>query len=169
MDWVKDLWATAAVTIHDYVTKETWNKKYEESKHEMENRKIDLKTDPLAYLEVLVDILQEWDRYTVSGESAFSEKELLQSYETYLTVGNEVSSYIPGILEITDKEQQGISAISDTRLWVTYPKQNLKRVGMIDYKKNIEKTLTTILKDWNDYVVIEEKDNHDITRSPDSL
>jgi len=57
-------------------------------------------------LEVLVDVLQEGDRYTVLGESAFSEKELLQSYETHLTVGNEVSSYISDSLEITDKEQQ---------------------------------------------------------------
>ena len=163
MEWFKDLWATAAVAIHDYVTKETWNKKYDENKEDdkKEKRKIDLKTDPLAYLEVLVDILQEWDRYTVSGESAFSENALLQSYETYLTVENDVSCYLSGSLKITDKEQHldvmGISAISDTKLRVTYPKRNIKRVGMKNYKKDIDEALNRILKDWDHYVLIEEK------------
>ncbi len=160
MDWVKDLWATAAVTIHDYVTKDTWNSKYDDDVPEKEKRKIDLQTDPLAYLEVLVDVLQEWDRYTVLGESAFSENVLLQSYETRLTVGNEVSSYISGSLEITDKEQHldliGIRAISDTKLRVFYPKHNPKRVGMKNYKKVLNKSLNKILKDWDHYVLIKD-------------
>ena len=31
IDWVKDLWATSAVAIHDYITKESWNKKFDKS------------------------------------------------------------------------------------------------------------------------------------------
>jgi hypothetical protein len=155
-DWVKDLWATAAVTIHDYVTKEEWNKKYDDS--EKEQRKIDLQTDPLAYLEVLVDDLQEWDRYTVLGESAFSDKGLLQSYETHLTVDNEVSTYISASLVINDNEENmdliGISAMGDTKIVITYPKYNDKQVGMKDYKTDINKTLDRILKNWRHYVLI---------------
>ncbi len=95
-DWIKDLWATASVAIHDYVSMETWNP---DGKDDL---KIDLKTDPLAYLQILVDNLQEWDRYTVLGESAFSGKEPLQSYETKLVV-------------IKNKKP---------KLWLAYPKRN---------------------------------------------
>ncbi len=153
MDWVKDLWATASVAIHDYVTKEEWNTDVSVTEKEM--LKIDLQTDPLAYLEILVDVLQEWDRYSVLGESAFSESTLLQSYETHL----EVISYISGSLDITEKEEYldviGISSISNSKLMFTYPKH--KRVGMRKYKEELEKNLTRILKDWKHYVVINEK------------
>ena len=64
-------------------------------------------------------------------------------------------------LEINDKEAHldamGISAISNTKLRVTYPKHNLKRIGMKNYKKNIAENLIRILKDWDHYVLIEEK------------
>ena len=50
--------------------------------------KIGLDDDPLAFLGVLVDGLQEWDRYKVArrGEAAFSGKELLQSIEVGIWV-----------------------------------------------------------------------------------
>jgi len=127
LDWIKDLWATASVAIHDYVTQDTWNNEGNE------NLKIDLRTDPLAYLEILVDVLQEWDRYTVLGESAFSEVELLQSYETHL------------LLVDVPKGR--------TKLRLTYPKRKTSK----NYKEKIEADLRRILKPWGNYVDIREK------------
>lgn len=122
-----------------------------------------MQTDPLAYLEILVDVLQEWDRYTVQGESAFSEKVLLQSYETQLNVVNEVSSYFASSMNIIDNEEHldviGINSISDIKLLLTYPYPKKKQEGMKDYKKELKKNLNRMLKDWNLYVVIEENDN----------
>lgn len=162
MDWVKDLWATSAVAIHDYVTKESWNKKFDKSP-EKKNYMIKLKTDPLAYLEVLVDVLQEWDRYTVFGDSAFSENALLQSYETQLAVGNEINSYISGVLDISENEEIidliGISAISDAKIIVTYPKYDPKWVGTKNHCEIIKGTLDRILIDWRNYICIEENSN----------
>jgi hypothetical protein len=156
MDWVKDLWATAAVAIHDYVTKEAWNRD-----DKKEKLKIDLQTDPLAYLEILVDVLQEWDRYTVLGESAFSENEPLQSYETQLNIENEVSSYISASLDVSNTEAHldmiGISAITDSKLLLTYPKRDPKQDGK-KFKAEVEKNLDRILTGWKEYVVIDEID-----------
>ncbi|MDD5035277.1 MAG: hypothetical protein PHE55_11035, partial [Methylococcaceae bacterium] len=121
-NWIKDLWATASVGIHDYVTKKEWDK------HKIT---IDLKEDPLAYLEILVDILQEWDRYTVLGESAFSGTELLQSYE----------------IQLEPKKD-----FRDSKLVITYPGTRINK-----YEKNITESLDRILKNWRDYLVIQER------------
>jgi hypothetical protein len=131
MDWIKDLWATASVAIHDYVTiKDAWNRDGNKK------LKIDLHKDPLAYLEILVDVLQEWDRYTVLGESAFSEAELLQSYKTRLS-----------LMDVYNKP----------KLRLTYPKFNPKRKNSKNYKKELEDNLKRVLKGWNNYVdIIEE-------------
>ncbi|MBF6650220.1 hypothetical protein [Methylobacter sp. BlB1] len=86
-DWIKDLWASSSVAIHDYVTKETWNVK------KNAELKIQIEEDPLAYLQILVDLMQEWDRYTVLGESAFVGAELLQSYEALLEFDEKTSKF----------------------------------------------------------------------------
>jgi hypothetical protein len=162
IDWVKDLWATSAVAIHDYITKESWNKKFDKSPEKI-NYMIELKTDPLAYLEVLVDVLQEWDRYTVFGDSAFSENALLQSYETQLTVGNEINSYISATLDVSEKEEashlMSITSISDAKIILTYPNYDPKRVGTKNHCEIIKGTLDRILIDWRNYICIEENSN----------
>lgn len=80
----KVLWATASVAIHDVIQQkyyETICKKHDEKTGVL---KIRINDDPLAFLGVLVDALQEWDRYTVLGESAFTDTEPLQSTEVEL-------------------------------------------------------------------------------------
>ena len=71
--WTSILWATAAVAIHnlqqlpDYYSKGT-------------HVKLSLSEDPLAYLGILVDILQEWDRHSVRRlPSVTSDKRCINS------------------------------------------------------------------------------------------
>jgi len=84
----KILWATASSAIHSILQKEEYRKQC--NKHsankDLDNLKIGFNDDPLAFLGVLVDALQEWDRYKVTGrgEVAFSGDEPLQSIEVYL-------------------------------------------------------------------------------------
>ena len=126
-DWIKDLWATASVAIHDYIAKDTWND------DDQDRLRIDLEVDPLAYLEILVDLLQEWDRYTVLGESAFSGKEVLQSYETKLSI------------EIGEK--------NNYKMRLAYPNRKVLQ----SYKKEMEKLLKKTLINWSNYVDITEE------------
>jgi hypothetical protein len=84
-DWFKKVcWATSSAAIHSLVQLPEYKK--ECKKHlpkDKDQLKIDLNDDPLAFLGILVDTLQEWDRYKVKlrGQSAFTGKELLQSTE----------------------------------------------------------------------------------------
>ena len=95
----KALWATASTAIHDFIQSKNWKnaaKQYvleneSDIKKEISDTdlvvtlsKIGLNDDPLAFLGILVDILQQWDRYSVSGESAFSGIEPVQSNEVTL-------------------------------------------------------------------------------------
>ncbi|MSP27766.1 MAG: hypothetical protein EXR80_04840 [Methylococcales bacterium] len=84
------LWATASSAIHSIVQKLEYRKQCE--KHMKESGKnplylrISLEDDPLNFLGILVDILQEWDRYKVTnrGEAAFSGNDPLQSTQVKL-------------------------------------------------------------------------------------
>ena len=72
----KVLWATSSIAIHDVIQQGHYKqicKKYDPEK-EGETVKIKIDDDPLAFLGVLVDALEEWDRYTISGDAAFSKK-----------------------------------------------------------------------------------------------
>lgn len=81
------LWGTAAAAIHDIVqNKDLW-KTPKEMKYIFEltggtnNGILKLDDSHLCYLGVLVDIIQEWDRYSVIKESVFSEKFQLQGIQ----------------------------------------------------------------------------------------
>jgi hypothetical protein len=134
-DWIKDLWASSSVAIHDYVTKETWNVKSEqENDPELQ---IKLEEDPLAYLEILVDLVQEWDRYTVLGESAFVGSELLQSYEILFV----------------------FKSNNTNKFTFTFPwRENSTK----QYGDEIGKSLDRILTSWDEYIELWQKTENGI-------
>ena len=163
--WLKDLWATAAVAIHDYVTLDDWNEEENEEErdpHDKDKYGINLDQDPLAYLEVLVDLLQEWDRYSVLGETAFSDEELLQSNEVFLGVGKEFISLYAVSLDLSlDCEHMdviSVDSVSENKIYVRYP----KRRGPKDYKKNLIDKLEKALIDWEEYVNIDTISPHKV-------
>lgn len=85
--WFKKVcWATSSAAIHALIQDEDYKKECEKHTKDETRLKIALNDDPLAFLGVLVDSLQEWDRYKVKqrGESAFSGSDLLQSVEVKL-------------------------------------------------------------------------------------
>lgn len=127
----KVLWATASVAIHDVIQEkyyETICKKHNEKTGVL---KIGINDDPLAFLGVLVDALQEWDRYTVLGESAFTDTEPLQSTEVDLLFKS-----------------------NNEPIHLNYPKKNGSKV---DFSGDIEKVLNGCLENWKGIVTIAEK------------
>jgi hypothetical protein len=73
--WQGVVWGTAAAAVHNAQQQKDFAKQYGALK---------LEEDPLAYLGILVDILQEWDRYSVSRESAVSGQIPLQGVDVKL-------------------------------------------------------------------------------------
>ena len=61
--WREALWGTCAAAIHNIAQQEN-------------TLKLDLKTDSIAYLGALVDVLQVWDRSTTSRRGAFRRDDL---------------------------------------------------------------------------------------------
>ena len=95
--WQGLVWATAAVAFHNVAQAgKVWLGAEQES-----DLRISLKEDALTYLGILVDIIQEWDRYSVSRESIFSGKLPVQAKD--VEIGT------------TDKGQ----------IWVIYPNQKV--------------------------------------------
>jgi hypothetical protein len=124
----KVLWATASIAIHD-VIQEKYYEKICKKNGKTKCEKIKLDDDPLAFLGVLVDALQEWDRYTISGELAFSEKtELLQSTD----------------VDIVDSKPDKISFY--------YPLK--KGDDEKDFSKEIKESLSRCLTEWNNHIGI---------------
>lgn len=56
--WCGIVWATAACAVHNMQQQNNWPPAYKPAK-------LALDDDPLAYLGILVDSIQDWDRYTV--------------------------------------------------------------------------------------------------------
>ena len=129
--WFKKvLWATASIAIHDVIQEEYYEKICKKCS-DPENVKIKLDDDPLAFLGVLVDALQEWDRYTISGESAFSEKkELLQNTDVDIDI-----------------------KLDKINFYYLLKKGN----GEKNFSKDIKKALNRCLLKWDDLVGIGEK------------
>jgi hypothetical protein len=79
--WVSLVWATAATALHNVQQQESpWPGCVEAI------QPLGLKEDPLAYLGILVDVLQEWDRYTVFRDSIFTGRLPLQGKDVRLSV-----------------------------------------------------------------------------------
>lgn len=69
--WSSILWATAAIAIHNL---------QQHPKYLPHHSKLSIAEDPLAYLGILVDILQEWDRHSVRRlPSISSDKRCINS------------------------------------------------------------------------------------------
>jgi hypothetical protein len=56
--WSGIVWATAACAVHNMQQQNNWPSAYRPGK-------LTLDDDPLAYLGILVDSIQDWDRYMV--------------------------------------------------------------------------------------------------------
>lgn len=165
--WFKKiLWATAASAIHAIIQKEEYKKqcqkhldinlqKVEEFERselknseqrqdyldkKLKNLKIGFTDDPLAFLGVFIDVLQEWDRYKVKGrgEVAFTGAEPLQSPDVYLVSGKEE-------LEIFRKEKPLFleEDIQDNFIYLMYPANNNEKQ---DWIKDLTKTMSYGLK-----------------------
>jgi hypothetical protein len=65
------LWATAATAIHNMAERGKLDK-------------LTLREDPLAYLGVLVDAVQQWDRYAVVRGDLLDEKVPLEGHRVFL-------------------------------------------------------------------------------------
>jgi len=82
--WSGIVWGTAATAIHNL-------QQYDKEWPGCENRpgKLSISEDPLAYLGILVDLLQEWDRYTIKRASVLQEEILpLQGKDVKLYIRN---------------------------------------------------------------------------------
>lgn len=82
--WAGDVWCTAATAVHNVQQMKDWPGCPEK------DRRLKLDEDPLAYLGVLVDILEEWDRYTVSRTSVFTDKLPIEGVNVQLGVSRGV-------------------------------------------------------------------------------
>ena len=77
--WTSAVWATAATALHNIQQQDP---PWPGCQDKIEP--LAIKEDPLAYLGILVDVLQEWDRYTVSRTSIFTGKLPLQAKDVKL-------------------------------------------------------------------------------------
>ena len=89
--WSGVLWGTFAAAVHNVQQVSGW-------------APLALDDDPLAYLGILVDILQEWDRYMVRRDAHLADKPALQ--------GIDVRVSIPDVLTIDLGDRQG-KAVED--------------------------------------------------------
>jgi len=79
----RSLWGTAAAAIHN-IQQTEWA--YEKP-HCLTPLKVD--DDPIAYLGILVDIIQEWDRYSVAKDSVFNGGLPIQGNDVKLSMDND--------------------------------------------------------------------------------
>jgi 2'-5' RNA ligase len=128
--WFKKvLWATASAAIHALIQKEDYKKKCKDFVEEGQpHLTIHYNNDPLAFLGGLTDVLQEWDRYTVSGESAFSDTELLQSSDVI----------------VEDSYKNGA-------IYFYYPNAGN---GRKKWEEDLTKSMNNCLEGWTDIVEI---------------
>ena len=89
--WSAVVWATAATAIHNVVQQfDTW------PSCTKKDRRLKVQQDPLAYLGVLVDILQEWDRYTSKRYSIVTHQLPIQAVDMRIaTDSNKLSIVFP--------------------------------------------------------------------------
>lgn len=103
--WTGVVWATAATCLHNVQQLSGKGPQYASI------QKLSLDEDPLAYLGILVDGIQEWDRYSVSREAVISGTLPLQGVDVKLGVTN-------GIVSIDycnpDRAQRVTKALNDS-------------------------------------------------------
>lgn len=121
--WMGVIWATMAAAYHNFpLMREYWPNNYS-------CKKLSIHEDPLTYLGIMVDIIQEWDRYSTTYES-YNEMEIpLQGKDMRLGRGT--------------WRANKIVRISYPKI---FPKKKLKE---------IEKKLDDNLLDWKKIIKIE--------------
>jgi hypothetical protein len=87
--WSGLVWATAACAIHNIQQMDP-NDLPAELRETTDEGLLSLDEDPLAYLGILVDCVQEWDRYTVSHQSVFAGRLPLQGSNVTLESKDDV-------------------------------------------------------------------------------
>ena len=83
--WAGIVWSTAAVAFHN-IAQTKWP-----GARDPKELRISIKEDVLTFLGILVDILEEWDRYTMTRNSVFTGRTNLpiQGHEVALGIGND--------------------------------------------------------------------------------
>ena len=76
--WPEVVWASGAAAVHNF--EQAWPDAFRPKK------KLTLQDDPLAFLGVLVDIIQDWDRSTSAGDAALMKRLPLQATEVDVEV-----------------------------------------------------------------------------------
>lgn len=182
--WFKKiLWATASSAIHSLIQKDEYSKQCKEhldlkamklkekkaGKNPDEHKdhlRIGLDDDPLAFLGLLVDGLQEWDRYKVTGrgEAAFSGPEPLQNTDVeidlihsdsihYAMLRESVFSGTELLLQSTEAE---VECIHSHIIHLTYPKNGK------DWAKALKANLDKCLEKWEEIVQLTGKSQVDL-------
>lgn len=81
--WYSILWGTAATAIHNIQQSfRFWPYNQEKIKP------LSIEEDPLSYLGILVDLIQEWDRYTVDKRSILTGNLPFQGDDVNLSIKN---------------------------------------------------------------------------------
>jgi hypothetical protein len=79
--WKIGIWATAATALHNLLEdRDKWSER-----DDINFRELHIDDDPLTYLGILVDTLEEWDRYFVEPVSVFGSELPLQGQDVDLS------------------------------------------------------------------------------------
>jgi|GEM_PF-2947023 len=147
--WQKVLWATAAAALHNIVQEEKYWLKYNDvpvlKKYIVDHNitfddkgritgLLSLEDDPIAYLGVLVDIIQEWDRYSVNKDSVYSGEVPLEGTRVNICIDE-------------DKDKKSI-------IRIVYDTQ--------DRVDKVKRALEFSLKDWGSYVDVLTKEEEEV-------
>jgi len=79
--WQATVWATGATAIHNVAQMDPV-----ERLRTAHPGPLSIREDPLAYLGILVDVLQEWDRHTVAGLSPVTGIRPLQGIDVSVEI-----------------------------------------------------------------------------------
>ena len=83
--WIGLVWATAATALHNL---HQYSSPWPGCERTM--RKLKLNDDPLTYLGILVDIIEEWDRYTVIKKSIFTGTMPIQGTDVKISIEDDL-------------------------------------------------------------------------------
>ena len=112
--WASVVWATAAVGFHNVQQTKHW-----------ERKPLALAEDPLAYLGILVDILQEWDRHAMVRTP-------------------KIDSDIRGI----DSRDVHIAKAPDGRIHIVFWYRDHNKDARDEQLKTMQEELSAALNDW---------------------
>jgi len=103
--WRSVLWGTAATAMHNVLQLQNKLPKA------LRQDKLSLEDDPLAYLGIMVDIIQEWDRYGVSRETVILGNLPLQGVDVEMALDAGVTRIKYNCKRRADKVSEGLDAV----------------------------------------------------------